>query len=100
MNLNSGTAAKAMSVVVKLFTSPTCPYCPAAEEVVEKVAKEEGIMAIKLPVNTDEGLKEALKYGVRSVPTIVVDDRYVFVGVPREVELRRLVRKLKGGGAW
>ena len=88
-----------MSVVIKLFTSPTCPYCPLAEEVVEKVAREEGVLAMRFAVNTDQGLKEALKYGIRGVPTIVVNERYVIVGVPREDEFRRLIRKLKGGGA-
>ncbi len=84
-------------VLIKLFTSPTCPYCPKAEKVVSRVAKEEGVVAIELPVNTDEGLKEALKFGIRAVPAIVINDEYVFVGVPDEFELRRFVRSLKGG---
>lgn len=53
-------------VLMKLFTSSTCPYCPKAEKVVSKIAKEEGVLAIELPVNTDEGMKEALKYGIRA----------------------------------
>ncbi len=85
-------------VVVKLFTSPTCPYCPKAAEVVRKVVGEEGIMALELPVNTDEGMREAIRFGIRAVPAVVVDDRYVFVGVPDERELKSLIRKLKGGG--
>ncbi|WP_202319571.1 MJ0307 family thioredoxin [Archaeoglobus neptunius] len=84
-------------VMMKLFTSPTCPYCPKAEKVVSKVAKEEGVLAIELPVNTDEGMKEALKYGIRGVPALVINDMYLIVGVPDEGELRSLIRKLKGG---
>lgn len=84
-------------VVMKLFTSPTCPYCPKAEKVVSKVAKEEGVLALQLPVNTDEGMREALKYGIRGVPALVVNERYLILGVPDEVELRRLIRELKGG---
>ncbi len=84
-------------VMMKLFTSPTCPYCPKAEKVVSKVAKEEGVVALELPVNTDEGMREALKYGIRGVPALVVDEKYLILGVPDEVELRRLIRKLKGG---
>ncbi len=28
------------------------------------------------------GLREALKYNVRAVPTVIVNDRYVTMGVP------------------
>ncbi len=83
-------------VLVKLFTSPTCPYCPKAEEIVEKVAREEGVVAIKLPVNTDEGMKEALKFGIRAVPAVVINDEFVYVGVPDERELRMFIRSFKG----
>ncbi|MET1124352.1 MAG: MJ0307 family thioredoxin [Archaeoglobaceae archaeon] len=88
-----------MSVVIKLFTSPTCPYCPKAEKVVEKVAREENVLAMQFKVNTEEGLKEALKYGIRGVPALVLNDEYLILGVPKEEELRRLIRKLKGGDA-
>ena len=84
-------------VMMKLFTSPTCPYCPKAERVVSKVAKEEGVLAINFPVNTDEGLREALKFGIRGVPALVINDQYLILGVPDEGELRRLIRELKGG---
>jgi len=84
-------------VLMKLFTSSTCPYCPKAEKVVSKIAKEEGVLAIELPVNTDEGMKEALKYGIRGVPAVVINEAYLILGVPDENELRGLVRKLKGG---
>jgi small redox-active disulfide protein 1 len=84
-------------VVVKLFTSPTCPYCPRAAEVVRKVVGEEGVVALEFPVNTDEGMKEALKFGIRAVPAIVVNDEFIFVGVPDERELKMLIRRLKGG---
>ena len=84
-------------VMMKLFTSPTCPYCPKAEKVVSKVAKEEGVLAMNFPVNTDEGLKEALKFGIRGVPALVINDKYLILGVPDEGELRELIRKLKGG---
>lgn len=83
-------------VVMKLFTSPTCPYCPKAEKVVSKVAEEEGVLALQLHVNTDEGMREALKYGIRGVPALVVNEKYLILGVPDEDELRRLVRELKG----
>ncbi len=84
-------------VMMKLFTSPTCPYCPRAEKVVSRVAREEGVVAIEFPVNTEQGMKEALKYGIRGVPALVVDEKYLILGVPDEIELRKLIRNLRGG---
>jgi len=84
-------------MMMKLFTSPTCPYCPKAEKVVSKVAKGEDVLAINLPVNTGKGMKEALKFGIRGVPALVINDNYLILGVPDEGELRQLIRKLKGG---
>ena len=70
-------------VLIKLFTSPTCPACPKAKEVLRKIVEEnKDIMVLEFNVNTDEGLREALRYDVRTVPTIVINDRYVIVGIP------------------
>jgi small redox-active disulfide protein 1 len=70
-------------VLIKLFTSPTCPACPKAKEVLRKIVEEnKDIMVLEFNVNTDEGLREALRYDVRAVPTIVINDRYVIVGIP------------------
>lgn len=83
-------------VVIKLLTSPTCPMCPKAKEVVERLVKEEkDVTALELPVNTEEGYKIALKFGIRYVPAIIVNDEFVFVGVPTLEELRKIVRRFR-----
>ncbi len=72
-----------MSVRVQIFVTPTCPSCePVFEEtfrVVEEVKKEAGveISVEKIDVTEKENLNLALKYGVKSVPTIVVCGRKV-----------------------
>ncbi len=81
-------------VVIKLLTSPTCPMCPKAKEVVERLVKEEkDIVALELPVNTEEGYKTALKFGIRYVPAIIVNDKRIIVGVPTLEDLRRIVKE-------
>lgn len=83
-------------VVIKLLTSPTCPMCPKAKEVVERLAKEnKDVVAIELPVNTEEGFKTAMKFGIKFVPTIIINDKHVIVGVPTLDELRKIVRKFR-----
>ena len=77
-----------------MLTSPTCPYCPKAREVVRKlVESEKDVIALELDVTTEEGLKEALKFGIRVVPAIIINDEIVLVGVPSLSELKRLIRR-------
>ena len=83
-------------VTVKLLTSPTCPYCPRAREVVKKLAEEDGgVIALEFSVTTDEGLKEAMRFGITGVPAIIINDRDVLLGVPEIVELKRIVDKYR-----
>ncbi|MBE8538778.1 thioredoxin family protein [Geoglobus acetivorans] len=83
-------------ITIKLLTSPTCPYCPRAREVVKKLVEEErDVMALELSVTTDEGLKEALKFGISGVPAIIINDTDVILGVPRFSNLKRLVEKYR-----
>ncbi len=83
-------------VVIKLLTSPRCPMCPKAKKVVERLVKEDkNVVAIELPVNTEEGFKTAMKFGIKFVPAIIVNDEHVIVGVPTLDELRKIVRKYK-----
>jgi len=83
-------------ITIKLLTSPTCPYCPRAREVVKRLTEEErDIIALELSVTTDEGLREAMRFGISGVPAIIINDRDVLLGVPRMSELRRIVGRYK-----
>ncbi len=83
-------------MVIKLLTSPTCPYCPRAREVVRKfVESRKDVVAIELSVTTDEGLKEAMKFGISGVPAIIVNDRFVMLGVLSLEELEKVVERAK-----
>ena len=48
-----------------LFTTETCPKCPEAKSILKN---EENLRFI----NASESMDEAIKYGVRSVPSLVV----------------------------
>jgi len=53
-----------------LFTTATCPKCPATKDML--IAKN--IDFEHVDASTPEGLELARKYGVGSVPTLVVVD--------------------------
>ena len=82
--------------IIKLIASPTCPHCVTAKKVLEEFSEQKDVQIIELSVTTDEGMKEAIKFGVRSVPAIVVNDERVIVGVPSVKELARAVEETEG----
>ena len=82
--------------IIKLIASPTCPHCVTAKKVLEEFSEQKDVQIIELSVTTDEGMKEAIKFGVRSVPAIVVNDKKVIVGVPSVKELARAVEETEG----
>jgi len=66
--------------MLKLFSSPRCMPC----KILKKKLLEKGIIFEEINVETDEGLKEAEKYGVTAVPTIIKDDELIVVGLPKK----------------
>jgi small redox-active disulfide protein 1 len=79
-------------VVIKLFTSKTCPNCPAAKKVVEKVAKEMKLKVIEIDIKNEP--EEALMHQVVSTPSIAINDETVFFGeVPTEEKLKEEIKK-------
>ena len=62
-------------MILKLFTKPDCPKCPAAKELVKqlRVACYE-LKIEEYDISTVEGLAEASFYSVMSTPSIILCD--------------------------
>ncbi|TRZ78660.1 thioredoxin [bacterium] len=58
---------------IKIFTSITCPNCPPAKAMGEKL-KEAGQNVQILSINEADGLAEAQLFGIMAVPAIVIAD--------------------------
>jgi small redox-active disulfide protein 1 len=72
-----------MELLLELFTSPTCPHCPGAKRVAENVVGQlSGALLIERDISIPEDAAIAAAYGVKGVPTIVVNGKYKMVGVP------------------
>lgn len=86
---------------ILLFVSSSCSYCPKAEKVVSKVAPEYyeyGLKYKKIRIKTEEGKKLSTKFGIMSLPTILMlDDNGIelqkIVGVPSEENLKNKIEK-------
>ena len=81
-----------MAITVEVFSTSTCPHCPAAIEAAEKAKDKLGesidVEAIKIDdPNNPENRQRAIDYQIMAVPTIVINGDVVFVGAPTENEL-------------
>lgn len=96
-DLTDSTFETAVSSGVTLvdFWAPWCPPCRAQGPIVEKLADAYDGKALIAKVNVDEQGVAASKYGVASIPTIVVlkDGKEVqrFVGLRQEEELQSAI---------
>jgi len=66
-------------VDIKVFVTTTCPYCPKAVLTAHNIAMaNKNVTAYMVEANEFQELSK--KYGVSSVPQIVINDKVTFVG--------------------
>ncbi len=92
-DLTDSTFDAAVSAGVTLvdFWAPWCPPCRMQGPIVEKLADSFAGRAVVAKINTDEEAQAATKFGVSSIPTLVImkDGKEVkrFVGMQQEETL-------------
>ncbi|HTX61896.1 MAG TPA: MJ0307 family thioredoxin [Methanobacterium sp.] len=81
-----------MAVKIEVFTSPSCPYCPMAVELVDEVKKEmpDDIEVEKIDIMQDR--EKAIEYNLMAVPAIAIDGVVKFVGAPTKEELVSVIK--------
>ena len=82
-----------MVVKIEVFTSPSCPYCPMAVEVVDEVKKEmpDDIEVEKIDIMQDR--EKAIEYNLMAVPAIALDGVVKFVGAPTKEDLVSVIKE-------
>ena len=81
-----------MSVYVEVVTSPDSPQSPRAMAVAQRVvSKMDEVLLQEVNTITQYGQDRALAYGVTAFPSIVIDGRIVFIGIPEESALRSFI---------
>jgi len=77
-------------VHIKVFVTPTCPYCPGAVSLAHQFAMENSnIKADMIEINEFPQL--AIKYGVMGVPKTVINENIEMLGMQSEEEFLRQV---------
>ena len=79
-----------MAIKVEVFSTNSCPHCPAAIEAAQKAKDKLGdaidVEILKIDESKDN-YQRAIDYQIMAVPTIVIDGDVVFVGAPTDSEL-------------
>jgi small redox-active disulfide protein 1 len=81
------------SVKFEFFYSPLCPTCPKAKEIVRKVAEEEGIELEEINILSPVGEACAKKYGLKSVPYLVINEVHQICGIPTKETILEFIKK-------
>lgn len=79
-----------MAIKVEVFSTNSCPHCPAAIDAAQKAKDKLGdaIDVEVLKIDESEEIRQrAIDYQIMAVPTIVIDGEVAFVGAPTDAEL-------------
>jgi glutaredoxin-like protein len=79
-------------IVIRVFTTLTCPHCPTAAAMAHKFAIESNLIRAEA-IDASEFPDLAIKYGVMGVPKIVVNEKIEFVGaLPEDMFLEQILK--------
>ncbi len=73
----------AKDVHIRVFVTPSCPFCPRAAQIAHQMAVESSHVTADV-VEAQEFPELAARYNVHGVPKIVVNDTVEFVGAQPE----------------
>ena len=80
-----------MTIEIKILTAPGCTTCDQAKALVQKFVKHEARNFIGLSYRTIDVVESpeiGARYGVLSIPAIIINDILAFRGVPKIKALR------------
>ena len=81
-----------MTIEIQILTAPGCTTCDQAKALVQKFVEQEARDFTELSYRTIDVVESpeiGARYGVLSIPAIVINDSLAFRGVPKEKALRK-----------
>lgn len=80
-------------VKIILVTAQWCHFCPTAKQVWKELKEKFDFEYEEVDLDTPEGEKLVEKFSIASVPTTIIDDKIVFVGVPDRDKASKTLEK-------
>ncbi|MDD5317994.1 MAG: thioredoxin family protein [Candidatus ainarchaeum sp.] len=79
-------------VYLEVVTSPNCVHSPKAMKLARSLARKRGdVVLVEVSIATNEGLERAKAFNIQATPTIAVNGKVAFVGVPTAEALCAMV---------
>jgi thioredoxin 1 len=78
-------------ILIEILTAPGCAYCEMAKSRVASTIQKVGMNVLDLSVKVVDVVAHpeiGLKYEIRSTPAIAINGQLVFIGLPREEDLK------------
>lgn len=75
---------------IEIYYGLTCPYCRTAINLIKKILEKnpEKFRFKQTLISSPGGIIKRYKLGIHAVPTIVIDGKIEFTGLPEEEELK------------
>ncbi len=97
----SGLLAKSKEILkkiskpidIKVFVTLTCPYCPPVVKLANKFAYESENISSQMLV-ASEFMELAMKYDVRTVPKIIINEKEILEGAKSEKEFLKIIERV------
>lgn len=84
-------------IKIEILKTKSCPHCGPATEIVKRVTKKfKGVKTIETYLESPEGRAKALIFSIESVPTILINEKIAFAGIPEEAKLEKAIKKAAG----
>jgi len=80
-----------LSADIKVFIAPSCPHCARVVENVNRIAVKNPRVKVKI-IDVSLLPDTIEKYGIKSAPTVIINDEIRLVGYVDEEEIRRLIK--------
>lgn len=71
-------------IKVQLVYTKSCVYCPVAKQMFKELKKHYKFDYEEIDAMSPEGQRLVNKYSIMSIPTIIVDGKVQWVGVPQK----------------
>jgi len=81
-------------MVLEVFKSSNCPFCPRAIRIAEAVLSSHNDIWLQV-VDVRQNRQRARKMKIRAVPTLVFNNEVIYVGSPTIDELDEKLREVK-----